>query len=74
MVKAKTGEVITVPRVMSGLDLGRDAPVYQTEAMDKVGHQEEKKNPGGKLPPLNPAVHPLKYVKWHPSLENSPVQ
>jgi len=72
MVVPKTGKIIVAPRVMSGLDLGRDAPVYQSEAMENMG-QEEKCNPGGKLPPLNPATKPLKFVKWHPALEEKSI-
>jgi hypothetical protein len=68
MVQEATGAVITVPRVQSGLDMGRDAPVWQTTAMASSG-QLAKHNPGGKLPALLPHAQPLKLVRFHPAIE-----
>jgi hypothetical protein len=67
MVLEATGEVVTVPRVQSGLDMGRDAPVWQTEAMAVTG-QAVKQNPGGKKPALVPQARPLKLVRFHPAI------
>lgn len=67
MVVAATGAVVVVPRVQSGLDMGRDAPVWQTVSMASMG-QAEKVNPGGKKPPLVPEAKPLKLVRFHPAI------
>jgi hypothetical protein len=67
MVQAATGAVVSVPRVQSGLDMGRDAPVWQTSSMAATG-QAVKQNPGGVKPAFLPKAQPLKLVRFHPAI------